>query len=267
MPFFFGFRPYGYGYGGGCLGGLLGMFIAPIILLMLVVMMLVTSLGSAFGNVFSGGKILYDEPEMQDYANLQYAKEFSNSSAYEDNILLIFLTDEEAEGYYTIAWVGYNISNDITEMFGNEYTEYGRQMLANVPDYHKNSLSKNLATVVDNMRIAIERKNLSSSFVSASDQSEMTASHLTNLSRLEMSDETVNRALRDFTEATDIPIVIVVDNVESVFDKSIGFADILTVIVALGIGGYAIYLIVKAVKQNKAKKEPTEEERNNSTYW
>ena len=266
MPFF-GFRPYGYGYGGGCLGGLLGMFMMPIILLVIVVMMLVASIGSAFGNVMQGGQILYNEPEIEEYANTQYAKEFGNSTAYEDNILIIFLTDEESEGYYSIAWVGYNVANEIDEMFGNQYTEFGTQMLAQVPDYHEYSLSRNLATVVDNLSDKIERKNLNSSFIEKSDHSEMTESHLTNLSHLEMSEETVNRALKDFTEATDIPIVVVVDDVENVFDKTIGIGDILTVIVALGLGGYAIYLIVKTVKQNKGKRDSEKDDPDNKTSW
>ena len=268
-PFFY--RPYrygGYGYGGGgCLGGLLGIFLVPIVMLMFVIMMLVGSLGSAFSNVLSGGKISYDEPEMENYANIQYAKEFGNSSAYEDNILIVFLTDEEAEGYYTIAWVGYNIANEINGMFGNEYTEFGVQMLAEIPDYHQYSLSRNLATVIDNMTKKITRLGLDSSFIENSDKSEMTKSHLTNHSNLEMSEETVNRALDDFTEATDIPIVIVVDDIDNVFDKTIGVGDILTVVIALGIGGYAIYLIIKTVKQNKKNDESDEDAKNNSTSW
>ena len=267
-PFFGFYRPYGYGYGGGgCLGGLLGLFMAPIILLMIVVVLLFSALGSAFTNVLGGGKITYDEPVMQNFANKHYYAEFGDSSAFEDNLLIVFLTDEESEGYYTIAWIGDNVSNEINQMFGNEYTEFGIEMISQVPDYHKFSLSKNLATVMDNLATTIESKNLTSSFIKASDHSNMTESHVVNSSNLSVNEQTINDALVRFTETTDIPVVIVIEDVEDVFDRSISAGDIFTVIIALGIGGYAIYLIVKTVKQNKAKRDDGPESKNNSTSW
>lgn len=268
MPFFGFYRPYGYGYGygGGCLGGLLGMFLLPIILLIFSVAMIFSAVSSSFVNVASGGQIMYDEPKMQDFADLQYAREFGTSSAYEDNILIVFLADEERTGYYTIAWVGYNINSRIDGMFGNQYTDFGYEMKGQIPDYYENSLSRNLATVIDNMAARIENKGITSSFVDKSDHSKMTESHVTNLSDIDISEETINRALKDFTEQTDIPVVIVIEDLEEVFDKKISVGDIFTVLIALGVGGYAIYLIVRTVKEKK-KEEPTEEDKDNSTYW
>ena len=40
---------------------------------------------------------IYDENTFQDYANKQYEKEFGETEAYEDNILLVFLADDEKE--------------------------------------------------------------------------------------------------------------------------------------------------------------------------
>lgn len=269
-PFFFGYRPYGYYGGGGCLGGLLGLFMVPIILLSIVVILLFSALGSAFSNVASGGQSIYDEAEMQEYVMTHYAREFGGSSAYDDNLIIVFLTNEEADGYDIITWSGNNVSDKIDEMFDGANSVFGAQILSQVHDYHKNTLSRDLATVIDNVTTQIKSANIGSPFISESDHSKMTESHLTNLSRLNMSEETVNRALRDFTEATDIPVVIVVDNVENVFEKTIATGDIFTVIIALGLGGYAIYLIVKtvkAMKKEKENKEESEEDKNNSTSW
>ena len=271
-PFFFGgYRPY-YGYGGGgCLGGLLGMLMAPFLILFMVVIMLFSVFGNAFTNVANGGQIIYNEPAFQDYANEQYLKEFGDSTAYEDNILIIFLTNEASDGYYAIAWVGYNLDNKITAMFGNEYTEFGRQMLMQVnQEYHKYSLSQNLATVIDNLGDKIAALNLDSSFITQEDHSKMTESHVTNNSEfLSISEQTVNRALTEFTEKTDIPIVIVVDDMEDVIGKTITGSDIFTVIFAIGLAGFAIYMIVKAVKQRKNGSDRNDQKNdpNNSTYW
>ena len=79
----------------------------------------------------------------------------------------------------------------------------------------------------------------------------MTKSHLTNHSRLNMNEKTVNSALEKFTEATGISIVIVVDDMEAVFGKSFTGEDIFTIIIMVGLVILAIYLIVKAVKSRK----------------
>ena len=241
----------------------------PLIILLFAAMMLTSVFGSFF-RVFQGGEIGYNESEMQSFANVQYAKEFADSSAYEDNILIVFLVTEEYDGYNTIAWIGDNVSNEINMMFGDEYTEFGVQMLKNIPDYYEYSISKNLASVVDGMADKIELAG-ADSFENKSNQSNMIESHLTNLSNLAINSETVNAALLDFTERTDIPIVIVIEDIEEVFDRTISVGDIITVVLALGIGGFGIYMAIKAVKNYKSNKkddpEAEQERKNNSTYW
>jgi len=266
-PMFWGFRPYGYGYGSGCLGGMLGILMLPIIILVIAASLLTSVFGS-FVRVTQGGQFGYDERKLQEFANVQYAREFGDSTAYEDNILLVFLVNEERDGYNTIAWVGDNISTNINHMFGDEYTAYGVETLSNIPDYYEYSLSGNLAGIVDGMAERINRLG-TNSFKSSSDQSKMVDSHVTNLSDLALNENTINTALIDFTERTDIPIVIVVDDLDAVFDKTISATDIIIVIIAIGIGAFAIYMIVKAVKNRKNEDNPESEEerRNNSTQW
>ena len=260
-PMFWGYRPYGYG--SSCLGGIVGIFMLPIIILIIAASLIGSVFGS-FVRVSQGGHIGYNEREMQEFANLQYAKEFGDSTAYEDNILLVFLVNEKRDGYNTIAWVGDNITGEINHMFGNEYSEYGIEVLSNVPDYYEYSLSGNLAATVEGMakRIALLETSV---FKNESDRSERTESHLTNLSSLSLNDNTVNVALLEFTENTDIPIVIVVEDLKDVFDRSISTMDIVTVIIGVAIGGVAVYMIIKAIKNRKGPDNNNSSEgRNNS---
>ena len=272
-PFFGFYRPYyGYGYGGGLFGGLASLIVLPVILLIIAASLLVGFFGSvstSISNIASGGQILYQNPEMEAYADKQYAVEFDNAVEYEDNILLVFLVDEEREGYYTIAWVGDNLQNDIADMFGNEYTEYGKSMKANINSYYENSISRNLSSVVDSMADKIVNLQLSSSFKKDEGSPADYQSHLTNHSDLEINEKTVNNSLSDFTKDTGIPIVIVVDNVDNVFEKSFNTVDITTVLFALVLVGVAVFYIVKAVKgKNDYRNDQDEEERkNNSTRW
>ena len=253
---FFGFRRpyYGYGYGGGCLG----LTALPFILL-IVAISLITSIfgavGSSISNVSNGGQVVYNESTMEDYAKVEYAREFNSAKEYEDNILIVFLVDEECKGYYTIAYVGNNIADEIYSMFGNEYTEFGTQMLGSINSYYKNSLSKNLATVVNGMTDKVVNLKLKSSFNDEYGSPAGYASHVTNKTSLSLDERTINNALEDFTAETDIPMVIVVDDMEEVFGKTVFGTDIMTIVACLALGGAAIYFIYRSVKDKKPENE------------
>ena len=250
----------------------MGLTIMPIIIILVAISLLFNvfgSVGSSISNIASGGKILYNERNLQNYADQQYAVEFKNANDYEDNILIVFLVDEECEGYYTIAWVGDNIAKDIYSMFGNEYTEFGYNMIGNINSYYENSLSKNLASVIDGMTDEVSNLKLKSSFDIDNGSPAGYKSHVTNHSTLEVNEDTINRALEDFTAQTDIPIVIAIDDVDDVFDKRVQGSDVLVVVLAIALGGVAVYLIYKSFKGKKDgdNGQTEEERRNNSTSW
>lgn len=255
---FFGFRRPYYGYHGGCFGGMMGLAFIPLIICIVLITTLTNifgAVGSSITNISRGGQIKYNESAMQEYADDQYAKEFSSANEYEDNILIVFLVDEEREGYYTIAWVGDNITEDVYSMFGNEYTEFGYEMKGKISSYYENSLSKNLSSVIDGMTDRIVNLNLKSSFDVEEGSPAGYKSHLTNHSSLEMNSDTVNRALLEFTSETDIPIVIVVEDMVEVFPKTVASRDIFVTISAIVLSGVAIYFIYRAFKEKNERTE------------
>ena len=265
-PRFFGWwgpRYYGYG-GGGCLGGLMGALLAPLILLLLVGVMMFGMIGSSLANVANGGIISYSEEKFQDYANTEYYKAFGNSKATEDNILIVVLTNEESDGYYCIAWVGDNINDNINRMFGDDTTAFGQSVIASVNDYYAYSLDSNLAMVMTTMTEKVTDLNLSSSFKKNYNHENSPASHLVNYTDLPMTEETVNDALVAFTEETDIPVVIVVEDMETVFGKNIPAEDIFILLVLGALGVVAIVAIVRVVKNRSKFKDgnPEDDDRN-----
>jgi len=222
-----------------------------------------SSIGSLTAEIANGGKIQYNEAQFQKYADEQYQKEFGTSTAYEDNLLIVFLTNEEANGYYTIAWIGDNIQTSIINMFGNQNTEFGRTVTANVnQSYFAYSIDSNLAAVMDTMTEKITALGLDSSFKTESDRSKMTQSHMTNYSALSVSSNTVNPSLENFTEKTGIPAVIVIDNVENVFEKSFSFGTIITLIIMVVLVILSIWWIIRAVKTRRKYKDGEEIERD-----
>ena len=166
--------------------------------------------------------------------------------------MLVFLVDEgENYDFAYIAWVGDHIDSSINLMFGNEQTELGRAVAANVNlKSYKYSLDSDLARVVEQMQAQIEAKGLESSFKCTENHVQVT-SHLTNKSELPMTEATVNDALANFTESTGIPMVIVVEEAETVFGKTLNEGTIGIVLIStvfLIVGGV---LLVKAIKRKR----------------
>ena len=241
-------RPYYYG-GGGCLGGLMGMIFGPIIMIIIAASLLFAYVGGAVTDVTQGGSVLYNEEAIQDYADEQYRELFGRSSAYEDNLLLVFLTAEDHQGYAYIAWVGDHIAQEINYLFGGNGSDLGQAMDANINTAnYKYSLDSNLAMVINQMRQRVEDLGLADSFLCQEDHAQI-KSHLENETDISLTADTVNNALESFTASTGIPMVIVVEETEEVFGRTISGDSWIGVIlaVALLIGG--ILLIVRAVKR------------------
>lgn len=249
-----GFRGYGRPYYGrsGCCSGLLGTILATVFLLIMAGIILVNLVGTSFGNLLSGGALRYDEATFQAYADKQYAAEFPSQAEYEDNLLLVFLTNDDANEYYAIAWVGDNVRSDIRMMFGGEGSTLQQAMENYINEsYYAYSLDSNLADV---MRVMTDKASPQSGGSDASPNGESAAkkSHLTNRSGLSITEETVNRALRDFAKKTGVPTVIVIDRMENVFNRSLSSGDVIVLLLAAGMIVLAIFLIVRAVKNRKA---------------
>ena len=211
-PHFWGPRRRVY-VGGGFGGGCFSIVFIYIFVLFLALWLLLPNEGVTIN---FGEEDMYNEATMQDYANDKYMQYFGSSSAVEDNILLVFLTNEACDGYYTIAWVGDNISDEINNMFG-EYTEYGEALYNNIDEYFAYSFDSDLADVVTTMTQHITDLGLDSSFYWTSDQSNLADSKFVNMTTMDLTTEIVHRAISDFTAKTGIPMVIVVDSAEKVF--------------------------------------------------
>ena len=211
-PYFWGPRRRTY-VGGGCSSII---FVAVFLIFMIAFFMIPKEgITINFGEEATNG-VAYDEARMQDYANDKYMQYFGNTSAVEDNILLVLLTNEACNGYYTIAWVGDNIADDINNMFG-EYTEYGEALYNNIDEYFSYSLDSDIADVVEAMTDHITKLGLDSSFYWESDRSNLAEPKFINMTTMDLTTEIVHKALTDFTRKTGIPMVVVVDSAEEVF--------------------------------------------------
>lgn len=201
------------------------VLILPIIFIVLILFIFlnVMSSGSSGGEaITSGGKTYtYSEEEFQEFADREYQQAFGDSDCYEGNILLAVLTNDEADDYFAIAWVGDEIAPEIREMFGG-YTELGDAMNQYVNGtYYAYSLDSDLAAVVESMTAQVSAVS-DGTVLSQSD------ARFWNYTDLDLSTETVNAALEEFKAETGIPMVIVVESLEEVFPTQLAFGSIFT---------------------------------------
>jgi hypothetical protein len=233
------------------------MLIAPIIMIIFAFILIFSSFISALGTVSIGGVSMYDENALQDYADSQYAAEFGTTADFEDNILLVFLVeDDEYYDYHFIAWVGDHVNYRINEMFGSNQSKLGyaiERSAINSQSY-KYSLDSGIAAVMNTMQGHVEALGLPSSFI-CDTESTAYKSHLTNNTSLDLTESTVNDALAKFTASTGIPVVVVVEDIEEVFPKEVSSTDILFILIGIIIIIIAIVNIVKAVRSRKKATE------------
>ena len=215
--FFPWYRPY-YGYGGGCAGGIIGLLLLPVFIILFAGILVFASISSLISAIANGGVVQYDEQKLQTYADEQYYAAFSEyQETYEDNLLIVFTTTDEADGYYTIVWAGDNITNDINTMFGSN-SKYALSLNKNIntTDYTY-ALDKNLAMVIDDMA---KYASVYDSYIEPSEGLKTPSKVINNDEDLSFTAETVQKSLDKFTEKTEIPIVLIIEDEEDVFGKT-----------------------------------------------
>ena len=138
-------------------------------------------------------------------------------------------------------------------------------LLKDTKDYYENSLDEDLAKIMRTMTRKAERLNLGTSFYDEYSHENSPQSHLINNTDLKLTEKTVNDALASFTEETDIPVVIVVEDMEDVFGKTMPMGDIIVLVVLAGLAVAAIVVIVRTVKNRKkfGGGNPEDDDRNN----
>ena len=238
----FFFMPF---WGGGCLGALF----TPIICMVLAIFMMI-----GVTTLFRGGNVVYSENKMQDYANRQYATIYDPSSAtYEDNVVVVFLTNEDNQTYYSIGWVGDNLKSQVSNLFGNENTALGYAMQSSVTtsDY-RYSLGSNLAQMTEMMETSVRNQNLETVYrTQKAEKHEAGKVYNRSNSDLQINTEIIDAALKNFTDSTDISMSIVIADAKDVFGKSLNTSAILALLLCIILIVYAVVAIVRYVKRRR----------------
>ena len=227
---------------------------APIFFVMFFLVFMLSMCQNGADITIGGG---YDEEMFQDYADDQYALHFSNSGAYEDNLLIVVLTEENHSDFYYIAWKGDHLDSQIDRLMGNNATALGQTMNSCINESnYKYSLDSNLADVMNTVAQKIMALGLESSFTCK--ESRQLKATFVNNTDLPMTVSTVEAALQNFADSTGIPVVLVVEDAADVFGgetKTVGGNSIPWGSI-IAVAAVIIVIVVVIV----SKKKPTNED-------
>ena len=186
-------------------------------LLKLVALVLVLFIAVVFAGVTEEEGI--EKDELQQYGTEKYYEIFGSSSAIEDNILLIFLADEELDDYSTMGIVGANVTYYIRVMFedGEDYYDavYDNFDYDDFADY----LTMGFGNVIGIMTDAITDHGFYSSFNTPSDRSSLSPSGIINQTALTLDESYITDKLEQFTEMTEIPCVLLIEYEQNVYSE------------------------------------------------
>ena len=262
-------RPY-YGYGGGCLGGLASLIILPVALILILGILIVNLIGGGISNLATGGTIGYGEAEFQGYVNSEYRTIYgSTGDAYESNILIAFLVNDEADGYDCIAWVGNGVADGVYNLFGDGSSVFGGLVLSNVNDYYAYSLDRDLANVIGALKTRIGDLELASCLKQGAPVSDGPSQVYNRTENFSFTPSALGSALSEFTKETGIPISVVIEDMEAVFGRTLSGSAIFLIILLIVIAIVLVVAVISALRRKKnggAKKDDSYRPGGNSYY-
>ena len=233
----------------------MSIILLPIILILFFAVFLVMSIVDTVDVVSQGGIIQYDETTFQDYTQSAYYSNFTDVKTQEDGILVVVLAYEDYQEVAYIAWPGDNIKNNINNAFstGSYFGSYFDSTVNR--DNYKYSISKDLSKIIDYMSDRVVSYGNGSSFIVDHDMTNAPKSAAINKSKLvDLNEETISVSLERFTEATGIPIILLVDDAEAVFGKTIPSGNIVVLVFAsIAIIACVVFIIVKLRQRRKLK--------------
>ena len=217
-------RPYGHGpsnqepnnQNGGCLTSPL---ISGIIVFVLLMMLLTTAASVFDPNRDPNNNIIYDEKQFQSYADEQYKAIFGGTDKYEENILLVYTIYEGNDGFECISWIGNDIPRNINLMFASE------EISQDLHDYYEYQFAQGVA-----MSIIGITDDLKNQFPNSDDDADVRYSKTYNKSEFSFDENTINKALVEFTKLTGYNIAVVVEDGKDIFQTQMDLVKIVGII-------------------------------------
>jgi len=197
----------------------------------------------------NGGNLVYNDSAAISFRDTKYNEYFYGTNE-KNGLLITFLiedVDSKYDQYFCISKTGENLADKVRNEFGNDQSSFGKAVLKEVDDKYKESFSSDIVAIIAEMSKEITDHNLESHFKDGSIPADTSISRVINHTPLAISKEDINDALKSFSSETDIPVVVVIDSIDRVFQRQLPYKDFLIMIVLLGVIGFCIYNTTKKV--------------------
>lgn len=183
----------------------------PIAAILSIILLVIAEIIPSCG----GNSAVYSESKLEAAASAQYESSFRQTDAPEDGLLLYFVEYDDDQEFYYIAWVGDHIRDESYDLLGDNSTQLGQILLQEVDALYTFSLSEDLTTSVTRLGEALQQ--IPGSHHTCDDDRSGCPSGLINLSDQDLDGTAIHQAILAFTEATGIPLVLVVEDAEDIF--------------------------------------------------
>jgi hypothetical protein len=158
------------------------------------------------------------------------------------------LEDDEYYDYAYIAWVGDHVKEDVSLLFGNEYTPFGQRVSYHLDvSSYKYSAGKNIASVVADMKNEVLSLSLDR-HLGCNESPDLPPVYFVNNTEINVSSDSLQDELKAFTDSTGIPIAVVVEDMDDVFASGGASSSLIPVFICV------VAVAVIAIDISKKKK-------------
>ena len=203
--------------------------------------------------------VVPDKTVLEAYAKSQYEEAFGNSEGYENNVIIVFLANKSSDRYYCTAYLGNNVRDEIVNVFGPEPYPFGSTMENLVPRYYANKLTANFRDVMMQMKGSIkyakDEGGFDSIFIDPQKIEKPASSYVINHTKLDIDNQNLDQGLDDFTKATGLSAVIVVNYMSNVFERESNPYILPIIFLSLLLIALGIFLVIKSVKRKNTMNE------------
>ena len=222
-----------------------GIALFPVLLCIFAVVIFAVYLSPTIKMIKGDRPIVYNEQVASYYTESNYNDIYGTSSARNDNLLIVFLANEDCDQFYCFPMAGENIRKDVASVFSGKESAFGKALLEKIDldRGYEYTLNDDLIYIIGKAEEKISSLNIASPFKNPSDRTNVVESHVVNNTTIELS-SSLDMALKDFTEETGIAITVIVDKAETVLGLKSPTSNILFLTV---VGGTAIFFVVKAI--------------------
>ena len=227
---------------------LFGIILFPALITIFSIVLFILFLVPTIDTCRDGGNIVYNDSSAVSHRDTQYAKYFDGSNE-KNGLLIVFLIDDsnsKYDQYLCISKVGENIADKVKAEFGLDSSSFGKSVLKEIDKEYKDSFSGDIVAVMDTMTKEVTDHGLSSSFKDSEISADTSVSRVINHTPLAISQDMINKSLNRFSDETGLPVVIVIDSLDNVFDRQLPIRSFMIMLILLGV---AIFCIVNTTRK------------------